>query len=77
MRSDTEADIIGIEDVAKLLKVSSKTIRRNLATIPHVRVGRTLRFSRDAIVYPMRSAIDAKPLGEQAPRPGLHPRVAF
>lgn len=50
MQAEVESDIIGIDEVADLLQVSTKSIRRHLNDYPHVRIGRAIRFSRRVIL---------------------------
>jgi excisionase family DNA binding protein len=75
-----DPDILTIDGVAKMLAVSVKTIRRNVKTLPHTRVGRAYRFSRDAIVQTMqeRPGYLASPVERAAVlRPAPHPKVRF
>jgi hypothetical protein len=45
-----EHEVLNIHEAAMLLRVSEKTIRRNLKDVPHRRLGTKLLFSRDAII---------------------------
>lgn len=42
-------EIIGIDEVAKILGVSVKTVRNNIKKIPHTKVFGRLRFFRSSI----------------------------
>ena len=50
-------EIYSLEDVARLLKVSPKTVKREIAKgkITAFRVGRSLRFTREALQEYMRN----------------------
>lgn len=50
MKANADQDIIDIDAAASILKVSTKTIRRHLTSLPHLRIGRTILFSRTVLL---------------------------
>ena len=45
-----DMDWLSIQETAEFLKVHPDTIRRNLDEIPHVRIGRQIRISREKLI---------------------------
>jgi len=41
---------LSVQETADFLKVHPDTIRRNLDEIPHVRIGRQIRISREKLI---------------------------
>jgi len=46
----TDMKWLSVQETAEFLKVHPDTIRRNLHEIPHVRIGRQIRISREKLI---------------------------
>lgn len=72
--SSANTDIIFIDELARMLDVSEKTVRRNLKRWPHARMGRKIIFSRSAVLEKISQPM---PERSQALRMRPHPSVDF
>ena len=65
---DKNSEILTIEELADLLKVSTRTIRRIVKRreLPYIRIGRQLRFRRESIDAWLDSSTIARSEGENS-----------
>ena len=54
-------DILNINEAAELLRVSVKTLRRHINSVPQVKLGGKYLFSREAISAYVRGAAPTRP----------------
>jgi len=65
---DRNNEILTIEELAELLKVSTRTIRRIIRRreLPYIRIGRQLRFRRGDVDAWLESSTIARSEGENS-----------
>ena len=57
--NQTDDEIIGVDEVAQMLGIKPKTVYNKVNKLPHTKVGRSLRFSRNRISEFIRSPLSA------------------
>ncbi len=50
MKNQQTPEFLTLAEAASLLRMSHRTLRRNLGEIPYVRVGRTIRIEKNALL---------------------------